>query len=73
MNRCLVLIASVVLTFVAISSAASAGASDWTRIAQGASLGAEALSGPDEAGGTSIAPWATIPSPGIFAFAHVGF
>ena len=73
MNRCLILIASAILTFVTISSAASAVASDWPRVAHVPNLGGPALAGSDESGGTSIAPWATIPSPRMFAFVQLRF
>lgn len=71
MNRCLILIASGFLTVAMISSATSVNASDWTSVAHGASLGDAALGGTDQAAGTSIAPWATIPSARMFDFVEV--
>jgi hypothetical protein len=71
MNRCIILIASLFLSFLTISSTASAGASDWARVAHAASLRNDSVGATEDGGASTIASWSTIRSPRMFALLEV--
>jgi hypothetical protein len=56
MNRCLIFLASLMLTFVAISSASGASARDWGRAAIGANAAERAGAGHWSAARLAVTP-----------------
>jgi len=58
MNRCLIFLGSVLLALVAVSTATSAGASDWARASDG---------------GDAHSSWAAAPSVGLLASSFDSF